>query len=370
MWSLFSAHPALETFYSGDRSGLVCKVDVEGCSDVADGECILVCKDPGEGINRIAVMDDNLLWTATGSSSIKRWRAPARRGARAGSWDALKSPYDHISPSPPPVPPPIFRVAAKPAIKERSADSTTAANVVPPTTSPGHVSFQLHDELFSIPYDSLVRLNSVADNLPTSVFPRYRDAMRNMFTGTSLSQLFLPSPEEPEDIQSPDPISPTQARFIERDLATDANPLYEKPDDIIQGDNGLVRGMIMNDRMHALTVNVLGEVLIWDIVRAQCLGRFLRDEVANASLGGSISGGSEGEKGRSPRQALETVRERIEGEAVVLPWAQVDTRIGLLTIQLLDRCFETEIFADEAGLGSEIVFSEDYRRKFSLYNPT
>ncbi|KAG8894581.1 hypothetical protein FRB99_001128, partial [Tulasnella sp. 403] len=30
VWSLFSNHPNLEVFYSGDRSGLVCKVDVEG----------------------------------------------------------------------------------------------------------------------------------------------------------------------------------------------------------------------------------------------------------------------------------------------------------------------------------------------------
>ncbi|RDX39492.1 WD40 repeat-like protein, partial [Lentinus brumalis] len=62
VWSLFSSHPALEVFYSGDRSGLVCKVDVEGCTDVSEGECVVLCQDAGtdrpgtsgsEGINKI-----------------------------------------------------------------------------------------------------------------------------------------------------------------------------------------------------------------------------------------------------------------------------------------------------------------------------
>ncbi|KAJ3494495.1 hypothetical protein NLJ89_g10796 [Agrocybe chaxingu] len=61
-----------EVFYSGDRSGLVCRVDVEDSPDLSEGECILLCNDSTEqsrpssgGINQIVVMDDNLLWTAT-----------------------------------------------------------------------------------------------------------------------------------------------------------------------------------------------------------------------------------------------------------------------------------------------------------------
>jgi WD repeat-containing protein 48 len=79
VWSLFSSHPSLEIFYSGDKTGLVCKVDVEDCTDVSEGECIVICQDPGErsmasseGINKIVALDDNLLWTASGSASIKR----------------------------------------------------------------------------------------------------------------------------------------------------------------------------------------------------------------------------------------------------------------------------------------------------------
>jgi WD repeat-containing protein 48 len=69
-------------FYSGDKSGIVCKVDVEDCSEVADGVCIVLAREPseevGEGINKIVTADDGLLWTASGGSSISRWKIPKR----------------------------------------------------------------------------------------------------------------------------------------------------------------------------------------------------------------------------------------------------------------------------------------------------
>ena len=54
---------------------------------------------------------------------------------------------------------------------------------------------------------------------------------------------------------------------------------------------------------------------------------------------------------RSPREALEVVRERIEGEAVVVSWSTVDTKTGVLTAHLDEKCFEGEVYADEVGLG-------------------
>ena len=85
VWSLFSSHPHLEIFYSGDRSGAVCKVDFTDCGDIAsEGECVALLRNrddakpgtptPNDGINRIVAIDDTFLWTASGSSSILRWK--------------------------------------------------------------------------------------------------------------------------------------------------------------------------------------------------------------------------------------------------------------------------------------------------------
>jgi WD repeat-containing protein 48 len=156
--------------------------------------------------------------------------------------------------------------------------------------------------------------------------------------------------------------------YEERELATSAVPLRTEPDDIILGEHGLVRCTILNDRIHALVVDTSGEVAVWDIVRGVCLGKFLRDDVATASTAGSVAGGSNGDRERSPREALETVRERIEGEAVVSSWSNADTKAGVLMIHLNERCFDAEIYADEVGFAEDRRFHDESKSEliFSL----
>lgn len=94
VWSLFSQHPNLEIFYSGDRDGNVCKIDLEGTGDPGEGECLLLARDGPEssdssagreGITQLVAQDDSYVWTAGGSSSIKRWKDIAPRSRRAGA---------------------------------------------------------------------------------------------------------------------------------------------------------------------------------------------------------------------------------------------------------------------------------------------
>jgi WD repeat-containing protein 48 len=162
-------------------------------------------------------------------------------------------------------------------------------------------------------------------------------------------------------------VNTAHADYEERELAADAVPLYTVPDDVIPGDHGLVRSIILNDRIHALTVDTSGEVAVWDMVRGICCGRFLREDVAAASHRGSSTGGSSGgEKERSPREALETVRELIEGEAAVGSWCTADTKTGLLAIHMNERCFEGEIYADEVGFAHDRHFNDESKCLFSL----
>lgn len=93
VWSLFSSHPHLEVFYSGDRTGTICKVDFENAGDIStEGECVILLRNrdesrPGtassnDGIHRIVAVDDSYLWTASNSSNICRWKDIPTRSKR------------------------------------------------------------------------------------------------------------------------------------------------------------------------------------------------------------------------------------------------------------------------------------------------
>ncbi|KAG9093864.1 hypothetical protein FRC06_011334 [Ceratobasidium sp. 370] len=113
-------------------------------------------------------------------------------------------------------------------------------------------------------------------------------------------------------------------------------PLSLEPADEIAGSHGLVRSVVLNDRIHALSVDTRGEVAVWDVVRGVCRGVFVLDPYDDT--GHKIS----------PREALDLVRDRIEGEAMTPAWASVDTRVGDLTVHLIEpRCFDAEVYADE-----------------------
>ncbi|KAI0357265.1 hypothetical protein OH77DRAFT_1519667 [Trametes cingulata] len=451
VWSLFSSHPALEVFYSGDRSGLVCKVDVEGCADVSEGECIVICQDSGadrtgssgaEGINKIVVMDDNLLWTASGSSSVKRWRLPARRAVRAAALSA-EGAVDSPVYSPPPLDSPRDYYTSR-SVKRNSFDFPGARTMSPmrssslsyehsrsnspslhkahrasltPSTSSATANAVMNPDLdidpdregeetwYGIPFDSLVRLTSPNDtgfglsarsmrghdpevatlysaasvlSVPRMVRSPIPSGLVQPASAAAQSALRSSSPIRSDTIQSRTRFSEEnqtlhaiprpRAAFDEREVAADAVPLQQEPDEVIHGEHGLVRCVMLNDRVHALTVDTAGEVAVWDVVRGSCLGRYPSEDVAAASFSGSdisasFAGGSGSvmEKQRSPREALETVRELIEGEAVVASWSSLDTKTGVLTVHLNEKCFESEIYADEAGYGPERQFNEEAR---------
>jgi WD repeat-containing protein 48 len=245
-------------------------------------------------------------------------------------------------------------------------DSFTSENVFP------HRGPEDDTALYGIPFDSLVRLTSPNDPFtPLMLTSRGRDPeVATLYSAASVmsvtgatavrSSLFRPTIRSSRTEDSAHPIRTARADFEERELAADATPLYGAPDDVIEGDNGLVRSIVLNDRIHALTVDTSGEVAVWDVVRGICRGTFTREDVATASLRSAFEGSS-GEKERGPREALETVRERMEGEAVVVPWMGADTKTGVLTVHLNEKCFEAEIYADEVGFARDRHYNEETR---------
>lgn len=378
VWSLHSSHPSLETFYSGDRSGLVCKVDVENCSDISEGECVLLCQDAdpttpsSDGVNTIVAMDDNLVWTASGRSSIKRWLVP-QSVQRSASVTDLDSEHHRRTESPV-----FFRHKDRGEVSPEP-DTRPSTSHGPGASFPPSIMSASHDDETEatrngIPFESLVRLVSPNEPFPSYSSPRghdpevatlysaasIRSVPRNIRLHSPTQATFKDSPLRSGRTEDSMHLSRTaRTMYEERDLATNAVPLRTEPDDIILGEHGLVRCTILNDRIHALVVDTSGEVAVWDIVRGVCMGRFLPDDVATASTAGSVAGESNGDHERSPREALETVRERIEGEAVISSWSSADTKAGVLMVHLNEKCFDAEIYADEVGFAQDRRFHDE-----------
>ena len=177
-------------------------------------------------------------------------------------------------------------------------------------------------------------------------------------------------------------LGPHRAAFELRELVAEAQPLSPLPDFVLVGGPGLVRAALLSNRIHALTVDTAGTVAVWDIVRAVCVGQFAREDVLFAANANNNRGGGSGGSGAShhedegpgvcsPREALDIVRERIDGEAFVVPWSSVDTAMGVLNVHLDDHAFDAELYADELGLPPERVLPagigpEDVRGAFFL----
>jgi len=373
---------------------LVCRVDVEDCSNISEGECAVLCNDvadstspSSEGINKIVVMDDNLLWTASGTSTIRRWHIPQRRTARATT---LAKVTETENDRPASESPAVFRRRLPAIVNDAISEASTQPSMGQGRPRRMSITISVHSvtseqwrerendaNLHGLPYDSLIKMVSPNDPFASPSSTRIRDSdVATLYSAASVMSVPQYNARSPAQNIFQHPFNPLQssrteetvmvtstsrALFEEREVAADAIPLCTQPDDIIAGDHGLVRCSILNDRINALTVDTAGEVAVWDIVRGTCLGRYPPEDVAAASHAGSTAGGS-GEKERSPREALEAVRERIEGEAVVSTWCMADTKGGVLTIHMTERCFEAEVYADEVGLADSRHFNDESKR--------
>ncbi|KAK7012216.1 WD-repeats-region domain-containing protein [Favolaschia claudopus] len=406
VWSLFSAHPALETFYAGDRAGLVSRVDVSRITrDVGEGECVLVCRDGGEnwgtpgspseplpklgpqirkpqanlgqgGINKLVVVDDTLVWTATSASTVRRWRIPSRGSAPTASASGFGFGGGSNS-----------AARLSPNEQESEWDLREGRSLAPSVLSyddDGDDEGGLTRN--GIPYASLVRLTNSHDPFParsvggagSSSGIRERDAeVATLYSAASV--VSVPPLRSPlyasansvsghtNNLLSPlrsAPLPSTRAAYFARELAAEASPLASVPDSVgaggsIAGERGLVRALILNDRVHAVSVDTGGEVAVWDLVRGTCLGVYGREALGWDSGGGGSTGGQQQNEEWSPREALERVRERIEGEAVVASWATVDTKAGVLAVHVNERSFESEIYADEVGYAGDRRFGDE-----------
>jgi len=208
VWSLYSDDPQLGIFYSSDRSGLVVKTDVRGTLGEMDDGLSLAVAQENDGVNKVIACGD-YIWTATSSSSINRWT-----NVDTGNDIQLPEAYRH---------------------HRASSAASRPRHLSPPTLN--------HQSKKEIPAQSVLRISNTA-SFPAAV-ARDSDAV------TTFSSL---SARKGSEV------------IIDPDIDVIV-PIHALPEETIEGQHGLVKHKLLNDRRRALTLDTAGDVLLWDLLR-------------------------------------------------------------------------------------------------------
>ncbi|KAE8407975.1 hypothetical protein BDV37DRAFT_205952 [Aspergillus pseudonomiae] len=188
-----------------------------------------------------------------------------------------------------------------------SSERETASGAEAATTEKTKAA---HNRSKKIPYDSVLLLSN------TSTFPKAR----------------VPETTQPRsnaNAQSP-------SSEIEDELGLTL-PVHTLPDDTIEGQHGLIKYFFLNDRKRTLTQDSAGDVVLWDLLKCvpiQSYGKRHIDDVASE---------------------LNTIES-------IAHWCTIDIRTGRLSVILEPgRCFDAEVYADEAELPDYSQIRDDQR---------
>lgn len=207
VWSLFSGDPQLGIFYSSDRSGWVVKTDVRGTLGEMDDGLSLAVAQEHEGVSKVVVSGDHI-WTATSSSSINRW-------ANVDTGAEIQLPQGCMH-------------------HRSSSAASRPRQLSPPATNGGAKS--------EIPIKSILRISNTASFPSTAT----KDAdAATIFTTVSTRK--------------------GSVTAIDPDLGL-ILPIHSLPEETIEGQHGLVKHRLLNDRRRVLTLDTAGDVLLWDLI--------------------------------------------------------------------------------------------------------
>lgn len=210
VWSLYSSHPQLAIIYSSDRSGLVVKTDLRGSSDWDEGLSFCVAQEH-EGVTKV-IATGGYVWTATSNSSINRWR------------DIPQDAEIQI----PDQPSHYHRYSASSRSRVSLPSSPTAVNGIGKP---------------KIPLSCVLRIPSTSGYQA----PRQQDSdAAAMYSSVNLRKM--------------------SEAMAEQDFAP-VVPYQDLPVATIQGQQGLIKHIMLNDKRRVLTLDTAGEVLLWDLIR-------------------------------------------------------------------------------------------------------
>lgn len=289
VWSLFSPDPDLSVFYSSDKNGLVAKTDARKVVEFDEGLSVAICQEH-EGVHKIVAAGDSL-WTATSRPSINRWSDVNT---------------DNLEIDVP--------------------DKFGASN--------HRHSIMTHASRFSMSHNRREQSQGSSDyQSPQS--GRRKIPLRHVLRLSNTAYFPIPVLHDSEIT----PHGSRRATIGSQDsdyLALQA--VRQQPDGSIEGQNGLIKHVMMSDRRRVLTLDTAGEVVMWDLLKC----------VPIRSYG---------------KRHLEDVKdEETIANTTIANWCTVDTRTGSLAVVLEENtCFDAEMYADELQLDDAVEFKEDAR---------
>ncbi|KAK8862627.1 WD repeat-containing protein [Apiospora arundinis] len=129
----------------------------------------------------------------------------------------------------------------------------------------------------------------------------------------------------------------TDTAVVDPIVANATEPIYHLPEETIEGQNGLVKHRLLNDRRRVLTLDTAGDVLLWDLIQCKVIRRF-------------------------GKKHMEDVEPEVNTTEAVAPWCSIDTSSGNLAVVLEPfNCFDAEMYADELVTDERIEFRDDQR---------
>lgn len=272
VWSLYSDHPQLSVFYSSDRSGMVAKTDLRHTSDMDDGLSLAIAQEH-DGVNKVIVSGD-YIWTATSSSSINRW-------ADVDTDNDVQAPEAYV---------------------HKRVSSVGSRSILSASPSRSDPAMSCTTDRPRIPLTCVLR---VSNNAILSV-QKFRD------------------PESSTTYSGASPRKTSEA-ITDQDLGI-MLPYHSLPQETIEGQNGLLKHVMLNDRRRVLTLDTAGNVLMWDLLMCDSPRHF-------------------------GKRHLEDVIPEVNTAESVSNWCAVDTRTGRLACVLEENyCFDAETYADELNL--------------------
>ncbi|KAF1980776.1 WD40 repeat-like protein [Aulographum hederae CBS 113979] len=291
VWSLHSDHPRLSVFHSSDRSGLVAKTDARGCAELDEGLSVAVCQEHG-GVSKVVAAGDHV-WTATSSSSINRWADIDTEMEVAMPEAAVRWQRNSIATTRSRIPSPPQASHGQNGSNPQNAQTATQRQ---------------------IPFRCVLRISHTS---PWGLFTPGREETSTLYSAAASMR------------------NPSQV-LTEADTGI-VVPFRSLPEFSIEGQNGLMKHALLNDRRRVLTLDTAGEVILWDLLQCMPIKSF-------------------------GKRHLEDVLPEVNTMEAVAHWCAVDTRVGSLSIVLEEQfCFDAEMYADEVEGAEGIEFREDQR---------